>query len=191
MLIVRRSHLEATPNHGGNEQKTLIMKALYLVIIVILLFFSCNRGQQIPKSNKIKLLIPELQIADSISLRQLENIIFTSSCFSLHRQSRQVFRIFKSRIFEEQNLFGISFNSYCGYTEKDLKDDCGGFFVRRDNLLYLFVVKNIENFTPDIYKKTNNMIDVTPYMGIIEESDAIWYVKYVNGNLKIIYLDCP
>lgn len=167
------------------------MKALYLIIIVIVLFFSCNNKQQTTESDKTKLLISELQITDSIYLSQLENIIFTSACFSHYGQYRQVFRIFESSLLEDENLFGISFNSYCGYTENDLKDDYGGFFVKRDKVLYLFVVKNIENFTHDIYKKTNNLIDVTPYMGIIEEADAIWYMKYINGNLKLIYLDCP
>lgn len=166
------------------------MKIFYVAIIILTLF-SCNKGQQVQKSNKTKLLIPELLIIDSVYFSQLENVIYTSNCFSLHQKYRKVFCIFESNIFEEQNVFGVSFNSYCGYTESDLKDYFGGFFVKRNELLYLFLVENKESIMHGIFRKSKNMVDVTPYLGIVEESDAIWYFKYKNKDMEMFYFDCP
>lgn len=166
------------------------MKSKYAIILVLIFFASSCTTSKTPENEVIN-SIPLLEISDSIFHNQLIDIIFSSECFTEFQHQRKVFYVFESISMHESGLISISFLTHCCFEKDDLKNLCGGFSIKKENNTYLFILSNNRLITENVYRLTDSTLNVSDYMGIIEESDAIWHLMDLEGSLELHLNDCP
>lgn len=170
-------------------KKAVEMKSKYAIILVLIfLAFSCTTAKT--PENEVINSIPLLEISDSIFHNQLIDIIFSSECFTEFQYQRKVFYIFESISLHDSGLISISFLTHCCFEKDDLKNLRGGFSIKKENNTYIFILSNNRLITENVYKLTDSTLNVSDYMGIIEESDAIWHLMDLEGSLELYLNDC-
>lgn len=165
---------------------------LIYVITIALVLFSCNKSVKGRKIDKKEYTITELKVLNEDFQKALEDIIFNSSCFKKQQDDRYIINISNPLFFKDKKISVVHFLTYCGYDNNDLKDLFGAFYVIYNGSKYLFVIdKNVNIISQDIYSQTEKELDITKYMGAIEEDDADLYIGKENGHLSLVYSLCP
>lgn len=166
------------------------MKYKYVIVFVLIfLTYSCSTPKK-PDNEAIN-SIPLLEISDSIFHNQLVDIIFSSECYTEFQHQRKVFYLFESTTIRDSGLINISFLSYCCFEKEDLMGLYGGFILINGNNTYLFVLSNRQLISENVYKLSDNIINISKYLGVIEESDVIWHIKNLEGKLELNFNYCP
>lgn len=155
------------------------------LIVFLLLNFSCikkEKTQNCITSDSI----PYISIADSLLHEELLLRIISSDIFSDNYMDRPVLFLFKSNLFTNDSVMGLSMNTYIGSSANDV---CGGYFVDIMKKKFLLIISCDCFEKQRIYQTTDSMFNVSPFIGVQEESDEIMYFKYENHSIKKIEVE--